>query len=308
MAIGRVNTGGSGSGGTLVVTGVAGDTITATKDGKTYTRTFNSAGKAVFRGLATGIWALTMTNGSQTVTRNVTITADYSLTMAYFTATITVTYPAGSTCTCANGSTVLTAPDTSGNYTFTVTNTGDWTVSCTDGTQTASKTVEITEEGQSKTTSLFYNIYLFYNGYNNTDLAGSPSVKGVKYNSSGEGTAVTPTLALKSDSMSLVCNAEGVEAGSGILYWSKAVDVTDFNTLELAAVNNSASGTTGWIRLGVADAVPSYITGWPCTNNALSDYIGEMQFDLSNITGMKYIIIGFHRGNQSWTIKRVELI
>lgn len=150
--------------------------------------------------------------------------------------------------------------------------------------------------------------YLFYNGYNNTDLAGSPSVKGVKYDSMGQGTAVTPTLVLNSDSMSVVCNAEGVEAGSGILYWSKAVDITDFNTLELVAVNNSASGTTGWIRLGVADAVPSSITGWPCTNVALSDYTGEMQFDLSDIAGMKYIIIGFHRGNQSWTIKRVELI
>lgn len=112
MAIGRINTGGGGTGGTLVVTGVAGDTITATKGGKTYSRTFNSTGKAVFRGLATGIWALTMTNGTQTVTRNVTITADYSLTIAYFSATIAVTWPAGSTCTCENRNTVLTAPDT----------------------------------------------------------------------------------------------------------------------------------------------------------------------------------------------------
>lgn len=221
---------------------------------------------------------------------------------------ISVTYPAGSVCTCTKGTKNYKAKTTSGLALFAVPEVGDWTVSCTDGTETASKTVEITEEGQSKTTTLLYKTYLFYNGYNNTDLAGSPSVKGVKYNSSGEGTAVTPTLALESDSMSLVCNAEGVEAGSGILYWRKAVDVTDFNTLELAAVNNSASGTTGWIMLGVADAVPSYIIGWPCTNTALSAYIGEMRFDLSNITGMKYIIIGFHRGNQSWTIKRVELI
>lgn len=149
--------------------------------------------------------------------------------------------------------------------------------------------------------------YLFSCGYNNTDLAGSPLVKGVKYDSSGGGTAVTPTLTLNSDSISLVCNAASVEAGSGILYWSKAVDVTDFNILELVAVNNSASGTTGWIRLGVADTVPSYIEGWSCTNTALSAYTGEMQFDLSDITGEKYIIIGFHRGNQSWAIKSVEL-
>lgn len=164
MAIGKVNTGGGGAGGTLVVTGVAGDIITATKDGKTYSRTFNSAGKAVFRGLATGIWALTMTNGSQTVTRNVTITADYSLTMAYFTATIAVTWPAGSTCTCTNGSTVLTAPDTSGSYTFTVTNTGTWTVSCTDGDKTKSASVSITTEGQTESVGLNYELVFFKSG------------------------------------------------------------------------------------------------------------------------------------------------
>ena len=172
MAIGKVNTGGGGSGGTLVVTGVVGDTITATKDGKTYSRTFNSAGKAVFRGLATGIWALTMTNGSQTVTRNVTITADYSLTMAYFTATITVTYPAGSTCTCTNGSTVLTAPDTSGSYTFILTNAGTWTVSCTDGTKTASKTVSITTDGQTASVTLMYQLVLYNAGDKNSDVTG----------------------------------------------------------------------------------------------------------------------------------------
>lgn len=102
-----------------------------------------------------------MTNGSQTVTRNVTITADYSLTMAYFTATITVTYPAGSTCTCANGSTVLTAPDTSGNYTFIVTNAGTWTVSCTDGDKTKSASVSITINGQTESVTLTYELYLF---------------------------------------------------------------------------------------------------------------------------------------------------
>lgn len=302
-----------GSSATLTVIGTnagEGSEVWASKDGKTYKLTLDSNKKAVFKNLTTGEWEITMFgNEDQGMMGNsIDITADYSLIMAYFTATINVTYPAGSTCTVTKGEITLTAPDTSGSYAFTVPSTGNWTVSCTDGTHTVSETVEITEEGQSKTTTLFYNTYLFYNGYNNTDLAGSPSVKGVKYNSSGEGTAVTPTLALESDSMSLVCNAEGVEAGSGILYWSKAVDVTDFNTLELAAVNNSASGTTGWIRLGVADAVPSAITGWSCTNTALSAYTGEMQFNLSNITGMKYIIIGFHRGNQSWTIKRVELI
>ncbi len=185
MAIGKVNTGGGGSGGTLVVTGVAGDTITATKDGKTYSRTFNSAGKAVFRGLATGTWALTMTNGSQTVTRNVTITADYSLTMAYFTATITVTYPANSTCTCSDGTTTLTDTNTGTSkktVTFTVPNTGNWVISCTDGTESTSETVSITVDGQTVTAELSYNLKLFDNGDQCTNTTGGWSNNGYTYN------------------------------------------------------------------------------------------------------------------------------
>ena len=73
-----------------------------------------------------------------------------------FAATIAVTYPSGSTCTCSDGSTTLAATDTSGSYTFTVPNAGTWTITCTDGSNTATESVNITEDGQSKTTSLAY--------------------------------------------------------------------------------------------------------------------------------------------------------
>ena len=156
MAIGRVNTGGGGSGGTLSVTGVAGDTVTAAKSGKTYSRTFNSSGIATFKGLATGTWAITMTDGSQSVTQNVTINADYTLTMAYFSALITTTWPEGSTCSCTDGTSTLYAPDTSGSYTFNVPNKGTWTVTATNGDKTASKSVTITADGQTENVTLTY--------------------------------------------------------------------------------------------------------------------------------------------------------
>lgn len=173
--------GGGGAGATLVVTGVVGSICTVSKDTKTYTKTFGTDAKATFKGLTTGTWTVTMTNGSQTVTRNVTITADYSLTMAYFSATIAVTWPAGSTCTCANGSTVLTAPDTSGSYTFTVTNTGTWTVSCTNGTENASTTVSITADGQSATAKLAYDLRLFDNGDECVSVTGGWTNAGYTY-------------------------------------------------------------------------------------------------------------------------------
>ena len=68
---------------------------------------------------------------------------------------IAVTYPEGSICTCTNGTKTLKAKDTSGKALFNVT-VGEWTVSCTDGSETASETVSITAEGQVKAVELSY--------------------------------------------------------------------------------------------------------------------------------------------------------
>ena len=172
MAIGRVNTGGSGSGGTLTVTGIAGHTVTATKDGKTYTRTINSNGVAVFKGLATGTWTLTMTGDGQTATRTVTVTADYAVTITYFSATINITYPANSNCVVANSGGQTVASDTNTGtsaktWTATVNAKGTYTVTATatDGSgKTKSTTVSITAEGQVETVALSYELILFDGG------------------------------------------------------------------------------------------------------------------------------------------------
>ena len=156
--------GGGGTGATLTVTGVAGDTVTASKDGKTYTRTFDSNGVAVFKGLATGTWTVTMTNGTQTATITVVVTADYETTLSYFTATINVTYPAGATCTATDGTTTLTAPDTSGSWSCVVPNVGTWTVTATRSNQTKSQSVSITTKGQIASVTLAYILYLFNKG------------------------------------------------------------------------------------------------------------------------------------------------
>ena len=75
--------GGGGTGATLVVTGVAGSTCTVSKDTKTYTKTFGMDAKAVFKGLTTGIWTVTMSNGTESTTETVTITTDYETSISY---------------------------------------------------------------------------------------------------------------------------------------------------------------------------------------------------------------------------------
>lgn len=167
--------GGGGVGAVLTVTAPADVTVSVSKDGKTKTKTANADGLAVFKGLATGTWTLTITDGSQTSTKPVSVTADYSTVIAFFSATINITYPAGSTCTCSDGSTTFTAPDTSGTWACVVPNTGTWTVSCTDGIDSTSGTVEITTDGQTATVGLSYMLILFDKGQTVPWITKTPS-------------------------------------------------------------------------------------------------------------------------------------
>lgn len=158
--IGRVNTGG-GSGCILTITAVASETVTISKNGKSKSKTADSKGVAVFRGLDTGKWTITIVRGGVPITRVVAVTADYSVAIPLFAATINITYPAGSTCTCSDGATTLSAPDTSGTWACIVPNAGTWTVTSTSGTETDSKDVTITTDGQSTSVELSYALFLF---------------------------------------------------------------------------------------------------------------------------------------------------
>ena len=75
-------------------------------------------------------------------------------------AFIICTYPAGSTCTASNGTKTLTAPDTSGSVVFDIPTPSStpesWTVTATNGVNTATETVSITYDGQSVSVNLAY--------------------------------------------------------------------------------------------------------------------------------------------------------
>lgn len=160
---------GGDSGATLVVTGVAGDTCTITNGTETYTKTFGTDKKATFEGLATGTWTVKMTNGTNTATRTITITADYAMSIAYFSASISVTYPAKSTCVIKNSSGTQVGSSTNTTttpmtWTVTVDATGTYTITATatDGSgKTKSTTVSITAEGQAESVTLVYEFVLF---------------------------------------------------------------------------------------------------------------------------------------------------
>lgn len=224
--------GSGGEGGTLKVNAPPLVAVTITnKAGKTKTKTANADGMAIFNGLASGEWNVTIVNSDGKPT---TITADvqteYTVTIAFFSATIDITYPAGSTCTCSDGTTTLSAPDTSGTWACIVPNAGTWTVTSTSGTETDSKAVTITTDGQSTSVELSYALFLFKPNAPSDIIAGEWEMPG---NST---VAAEAELVVKS-----VNNYNG---GRDISARTKGqIDLTEYSTLQATCKASGGSNT-----------------------------------------------------------------
>lgn len=75
--------GAGGTGATLTVEAPALFTVTVSKDGKTKTKTAGTDGLAVFKGLSTGEWTVTITDGTYTTVDTVQLVADYTKKMSF---------------------------------------------------------------------------------------------------------------------------------------------------------------------------------------------------------------------------------
>ena len=162
----NVTGGGGGTGCTLTITAPVGATVTVSKDGKSKPSKVATTGAVVFKGLETGTWTITITNGMDTASKTVEIKADYQAEITFFSATINITYPAGLVCTVTKGSTTLTAPDTSGTWDCVVTEAGQWTVKLSTG---FAEKVTVGASGESHTVNKWY---VYKDGDQYTDLTG----------------------------------------------------------------------------------------------------------------------------------------
>jgi len=79
----NVTGGGGVSGATLTIMAPAGVTVTVSKDGKSRTRQTGSDGIAAFKGLEGGVWTVTITDGTQTASKQVLLTTDYTAQMSF---------------------------------------------------------------------------------------------------------------------------------------------------------------------------------------------------------------------------------
>ena len=162
------NIGGQSGGGSLtksilIVAAPTGSTVTVTKGATTKTA-MEKNGEWWFKNLENGEWTIRATLDGQSATAVYKIEqfGVYRTSIAYFKATINVTYPAGSTCTATDGKTTLNAPDTSGTWACIVPNAGEWTVTASTivGGKTKSVVVQIESNGQTESAVLAYELRL----------------------------------------------------------------------------------------------------------------------------------------------------
>lgn len=275
-----VRRGGGGSGGTLVVTSSGAGTVTVSNSAfnKSYSKSVTAGGSVTFKGLKTGEWTVTLSNGAQTATRSVTINADYSVSVAYFSATISVTYPANSNCVVTNsgGQTVASDTNTGSStktWTATVGATGTYTVTATStsgSSKTKSTTVSITADGQSSSVTLTYELVLFDNGTYASETGGWKGISG----------------------NNLVASVSGVASGQSgydAFYTKNKVDLTGYSTLHFTIAGKSGDEDYDY-PIGASANTGTGLTDFAASKRIHNSAVGTtVTVDISSLNTSYYI-------------------
>ena len=220
-------------------------------------------------------------------------------------AVIAVTYPEGSVCTCSNGTKTLKAKDTIGKALFNVT-VGEWTVTATDGDKTKSVKVSITQEGQSESVTLRYELVLYRSGDENTAVTGGWTGKPCYPYTDNTSWVITPTITRNSDNIRFYINSG---AGGGIVYPANTVDLTDYKILTLKC-------STGTIHEGHfcvwKDRPPNNGEGFDY-NRAINLVLAssntyEQTYDISALTGAYSMGFGLFSNQNDTDIYLTELV
>lgn len=170
MILNMVGGGGSTTKSTIIVSVTAGSTVAAYSDsGYTTlvkTATEKSSGEFWLIGLDNGTYYIKATLNGDEATTSYTISeyGVYRITMNYWAATIAVSFSTDATSlTCSDGVTTYTATESlsSGSYTFTVSNAGEWAIVASNTNDSISVSVNVTAQTAYSATlpSLVPNTY-----------------------------------------------------------------------------------------------------------------------------------------------------
>ena len=217
------------------------------------------------------------------------------VTVAAVYAVIGVIYPSGSVCTCTNGTLTLTAKGTGGKAIFVIPSAGTWTVKAVKGSDSASKAVSITAEGQVETVELVYGLYIFKNG------SGLTSGYSIKSNSM----ISAPTVS--SDTISWSGNSS---SGGVAFYIDPAVALSGYTKLCVDFECSYNYGGNYGMGFGVGtDAASSLMltnTNWTAkvTSTAQGAIArNTVQCDISALTDSEYIkVVGSYSAGKIYNI------
>lgn len=218
---------------------------------------------------------------------------------------ISVTYPEGSVCTCSDGTTTLTARDTSGKALFNVT-VGEWTVSCADGSQMVSRSFAITAAGQVELVTLSYIPYLYINGNECVHLTGGwvSEAKGIN---SGGPSGLAPTVARGNTlEISLTGNVVG-----GIVRTNNKIDLTKYSSIKFnGEMVNPTDNYQGWLQICVWSNIGTYYMDNIVANYIVSRYttINSAAIDISSLSGSFYVGFGLFSAGQTMSISVDSLL
>ena len=265
--------------------------VKGTSSGKQFakdTNTTSSAKAYIFLApIGDASYTLTATNtAGKTVSKQVYVAKDQvkSVTLAYFSATINVTYPAKSKCIIKNSSGTQVASDTNTGtsaktWAATVDATGTYTITATatDGSgKTKSTTASITTDGQSASVTLMYELILF-DGGDNTSVTGG-----------WKGQGVTPTV---SNVLSFsITNTNETFPKAASVHTKNKIDLSKYN--KLTVIKSKADG---WY-IGVTENEFSWSTYPPSVDSiGFAAYTGlsgndtRIELDISGINTECYV-------------------
>lgn len=200
-------------------------------------------------------------------------------------ASIAVTYPAGSTCTCTLGSKVLTAKDTSGKWVFGLPSIGDWVVKAVKGSQSASKAVSITAEGQAETVTLMFELLLFNNG-----LVDGIAWDYVYNQDTDASSSISDVIKLSSTSWDNNISLQRPVARRGI---SSAIDLSKYSMLKIRTKACARSDGDAELWIG------SSLAGDDLGKASITKTAGQTtSIDVSAIAKSSFITIWARSGNE----------
>lgn len=205
-------------------------------------------------------------------------------------AIITVTYPAGSICTCTNGTVTLTAGSTSGIWAFGVPVGGEWTIECHDtaADERAEYKIEVEQYGIYTCVLSYWNGELYDVGNQYEKVTGGWTAR--KQGASAVFEIREDGMYIKGAS-SNACNGATVNP----------IDITDWNYITFyskAGVSFSAGSNrivgitqkTTYAGAGDVSAKANLLPNGQATTINITSYTGEWYPVFSSLNGNDYTI------------------